>query len=119
MPSESAFKQQATLARSALKNFQAISQLDAPGPTKTAFYDLVNATVDFNRFVPFFVSHALFQEIPPLVHTTLEDFLAKNPNFERPSTYSKIAGLNARVQDSAQTSAKKGEHTTLHSFFFC
>ena len=109
MPSESSFKQQAELARSALKNFNAIRQLDAPGPAKTAFYELVNATVDFNRFIPFFTSHVLFQEIPPAAHIALEDFLSKHPNFEKPPTYSKVAGLNARIQDALQTPAKKGK----------
>lgn len=117
MPSESSFKQQAELARAALKNFKAIAQLDAPGPVKTAFYELFAATVDFNRFIPFFVSHALFHEIPPLVHTALEEFLVKHPNFERPPAYSKLAGLNARIQDSLQVSSKKGEFSLFLSHF--
>ena len=85
-----------------------IQQLDAPGPVKTAFFDLVAATADFSRFVPFFSSHTLFQEIPAQVHSTLEEFLRKHPNFERPPTYSKIAGLCARAQEASPTTAKKG-----------
>ena len=114
MPSESSFKQQAELARSALKNFNAIRQLDAPGPAKTAFYELANATADFHRFIPFFTSHALFQEIPPAAHIAMEEFLSKHPNFEKPPAYSKVAGLNARVQDALQVSAKRGKS----SFYF-
>jgi hypothetical protein len=121
MPSENSFKQHAEVARSALKTFNAIRQLDAPGPVKTALNELVTATVDFNNYVPFFLSHALFQELPPLVHSTLEDFFSKNPNVEKPPLYAKIAGLNARIKDSLQTPAKKGESSfsfDLDSFLY-
>ena len=101
------------LPRSALKAFNAIRLLDAPGPVKTALYDLVTVTSDFNHFVPFFISHALFQEILSLVHSTLEEFLSQHPDFERPPNYSKIAGLHARVQDSIQLAAKKGMYFPL------
>ena len=47
MPSETSFKHHVELVRSALKTFHAISQLDAPGPVKTAFDELVNVTADF------------------------------------------------------------------------
>ena len=122
MPSENTFKHHVEAIRTALKAFEAIRQLDAPGPVKTAFHDLVAVTADLNNFLPFFASHPLFLEVPPLVSTILEDFLAKNPNFERPALYTKVAGLNARIKDS---SAKKGMSLPLFlilmtslSFFF-
>jgi hypothetical protein len=108
MPSEISFKQHVELVRSALKTFHAISQLDAPGPVKTAFDELVNVTADFNKFMPTFTNHLLFQELPPLVHTALEDFLAKHPTFEKPANYSKVVGLNARAQDSIHISTRRG-----------
>ena len=113
MPSDNVFKQHADSVRAALKTFTTISQLDAPGPVKTAFDELVNVTADFNKFMPSFTSHPLFQELPPLVHTALEDFLAKHASFEKPANYSKIAGLNARALDSAQISAKRGMFPTF------
>lgn len=108
MPSESSFKQHVEQARSALKTFNAIRQLDAPGPVKTAFDELVTITADFNKFVPYFVNHSAFQELPPSVYSTLEDFLSKHPNFEKPANYSRLVGLNARSLDSP---VKKGEYS--------
>ena len=110
MPSENSFKQHIALVRAALKTFNTICQLDAPGPVKTAFDELVNVTADLNKFVPFFVSHSLFQELPPLVHAALEDFLTTRPSFDKPLNFSKIAGLNARAQDSVHISARRGKY---------
>jgi len=113
MPSETAFKQHADSVRSALKTFTTISQLDAPGPVKTAFDELVNVTADFNKFMPTFTSHLLFQEIPPLVHNALEEFLSKHSAFDKPANYSKVAGLNARALDSLHISARRGTFSTV------
>lgn len=115
MPSENSFKQHAELARNALKTFNAVRQLDSSAlpVIKTALNELVNVTVDFTRFIPFFLSHPLFQEIPSLVHSTLEEFFSQHPNFERPSAYPRIVGLHARVQDSIQISAKRGTYPTF------
>ena len=126
MPSESSFKHQAELARTALQNFHAIRQLDAPALIKSAIEELVVATADFQNFVPFFMSHALFLEIPPLVYSALEDFFSKNPNVDKPLLYGQLAGLNARVKDTLSTSAKKGipfsyfgrPHLTALAFWF-
>ena len=108
MPSENTFKQHVELTRTALKTFTAIRQLDAPGPIKTAFDELVVLTADFTNFVPFFVTHPLFIELPPLVFSAFEDFLCKNPAFEKPAAYAKVVALNARIKESA-SAAKKGE----------
>ena len=114
MPSETSFKHHVELVHSALKTFHAISQLDAPGPVKTAFDELVNITADFNKFMPTFTNCSFFQELPPLVHTALEDFLAKHPAFNKPANFSKIVGLNARAQDSIHIASRQG--TYLSSF---
>jgi hypothetical protein len=45
--SDAAFNKQADDVREALKNFSAISVLNAPGPTKLALEDLVNVTVRY------------------------------------------------------------------------
>ena len=90
MPSEKTFKQHAEMARSALNNFNAIHQLDAPGPVKTAFDELVAIIADFNNFVPFFVNHPLFLEIPLLACTASRELLVQvvhsvgNPWVTRP-----------------------------------
>ena len=110
MPSETSFKHHVDLVRSALKTFHAISQLDAPGPVKTAFDELVNVTADFNKFMPTFTNHSFFQELPPLVHTALEDFLAKHPTVDKPANFSKIVGLNARAQDSVHIASQRGTY---------
>jgi hypothetical protein len=137
MPSEASFKKQAELAREALTNFNTIRQLKAPGLIKTALLELVETTVRllllsfilrlthiskvaFNNFVPFFVSHVLFQEIPPAVHTAIEDFVSKNPDFEMPPLTHKIAGLDARVKDSLvnQNSRKGSVFPLIHILLF-
>lgn len=43
--SDAAFKKQADATKEALKNFNAISFLNAPGPVKLAMEDLVKVTV--------------------------------------------------------------------------
>jgi hypothetical protein len=45
--SDSAFNKQADAARDALKNFNTVAQLNAPGLIKTAMEDLVTAMVSF------------------------------------------------------------------------
>lgn len=113
MPSESSFKQQAEAVRAALGVFNAIKGVDAPKAVKAAFDELVIGAADFQRFAPFFVTHALFLELLPATHLSLEEFLAKNPGFEKPPAYSKIAVLNARIKESLQTPVKKGMSTIL------
>lgn len=108
MPSENSFKQHIERTRGALKNFNAIRLLDAPGPVKTALDELVANTVDFTKFIPFFTSHPMFLEIPPAVHSALEDFFDKNPSFEKPANYKVIIGLNARARESSKAAAKRG-----------
>lgn len=127
MPSENSFKKQAEVAREALKNFNMVRALNAPSLVKAALTDLVESTVRFpisfsvellisfffqaafNNFVPFFVNHSLFQEIPPAVHSVIEDFRLKNPHYDMPSLTLKVAGLAARVKDSLAASlTKKG-----------
>jgi hypothetical protein len=71
--------------------------------------------------VPAFVSHALFQEIPPAAHLALEEYLSKHPSFEKPPGYSRILGLNARIKDAARLAARKGtllpSYPVVHLFF--
>jgi hypothetical protein len=107
MPSENAFKKQAELASDALKAFVSVQHVKSTVIIKAAMVDLIDATVAFNTFVPFFVSHALFQEIPPAVHAVLEKFSIKNPTFEMQPGIAKIAGLAARARDAL---TKKGRH---------
>lgn len=110
MPSESSFKKQAEIAQDALKNFTAVQSFKSPVVIKAALDELVTSTVAFNSFIPFFLSHPLFQEIPPAVFHVLEKFMHKNPNFDMPSDYAKIVGLDTRIRESLtqQTSLKKG-----------
>jgi hypothetical protein len=107
MPSESAFKKQAEVANEALKTFTAVQNSSSAMVIKAAVSELVDATAEFNNFVPFFVGHALFQEIPPAVFNTLETFANKNPNFVMPSGIARIAGLDARVKDYLALSKNK------------
>jgi hypothetical protein len=107
MPSESAFKKQAEVASDALKTFTAVQHSSSTMVVKAAVTELIDSTADFNNFVPFFVGHALFQEIPPAVFNTLETFANKNPNFVMPSGIARIAGLDARVKDYLALSKSK------------
>src|SRR5277367_5290977 len=108
MPSESAFKKQADIAGDALKTFTAVRDSKSLIIIRAAISELIDATVAFNNYVPFFVSHPLFQEIPPAVFTVLEDFSKKNPKFDMPSTFINVAGLDARAKDSIAAANKKG-----------
>jgi hypothetical protein len=114
MPSESSFKKQAELASDSLKNFTAVQDLKSSAVIKAAMTELIDATVLFNNFVPFFVSHPLFQEVPSAVFNVLKKFSAKHPSFDMPQTMAKIAGLDARVKDSM--SLKKGFFLFLFMF---
>ena len=55
MPSENSFKKQAEIAREALKNFNAIRVLNAPGMVKTALFELVEAVVSASLILFFLV----------------------------------------------------------------
>ena len=114
MPSENAFKKQADVAADALKSFVAVQNLKSTVIVKAAMTEMIEATIGFNTFVPFFVAHPLFQEIPPAVHTVLEKFSIKNPTFDMPPGIAKVAGLDARARDAIIT-AKRG--TTCTSRF--
>lgn len=107
MPSENSFKRQADAASDALKVFVSVQNSKSTAVVKAAMTELIDATIGFNNFVPFFVSHSLFQEIPPAVHTVLEKFSKKNPSFDMPASIAKVAGLDARVRDSMAV-AKRG-----------
>ncbi|KAF8806936.1 hypothetical protein BYT27DRAFT_7256942 [Phlegmacium glaucopus] len=96
MPTEIAFKKHAEETREALKNFNAIRILKAPDLTNFA----LNTLVGFNDFVPGFISNPLFQEIPPVVQNTINDFCTKNPGVPLPELTHRIAGLVARIKDS-------------------
>ena len=113
MPSESSFKKQAALVQDLLKNFTAVQYLKSTVVLKAAISELIDSTIAFNHFIPFFLAHPLFQEIPPAVFHVLEKFLHKNPNFDMPSGYAKIVKLDARVRDSLTPS--KG----MSPFFLC
>lgn len=115
MPSESSFKRQADAASDALKTFMAVQSSKSSMIIKAAVIEVLDATIAFNDYLPFFLAHPLFQEIPPAVFSSLEQFANKNPKFEMPSAIARVAGLDARVRDSLRI-PKKGD--TLHSPFF-
>ena len=108
MPSESSFKKQADATSEALKTFTAIQNSKSIVIVKAAINELIDTTTGFNNFLPFFLSHPLFQEIPPAVFNVLEDFSNRNPKFDMPSSIAKVAGLDARVKDSMAIKNKKG-----------
>lgn len=116
MPSESSFKRQADLASDALKTFSAVQSSKSAMVVKAAVIELIEATIAFNDYLPFFLSHSLFQEIPPAVFNALDHFATKNPKFEMPSTIARVAGLDARVKDSLKN-PKKGMFSFFSSFF--
>lgn len=121
MPSENSFKQHVDRVRGALKNFNAIRLLDAPGPIKTALDELVALDIDFAKYTTFFTSHALFLEVAPAVFQTLDDFFTKNPTYEKPPDYKQVVGLNARAarEVAAQSaSAKRGTSLFLSHIIF-
>jgi len=120
MPSESSFKKQAEIAQDALKNFTAVQFLKSPVVIKAALNELIDATVAFNSFMSFFISHPLFQEIPPAVFHVIEKFMHKNPNFDMPSDYAKIVSLDTRIRDylTKPSSVKKGMSIFLFFMLF-
>lgn len=108
MPSESSFKKQIELIRESLKNFSAVRNLKAPVLVKAAINDLIDATIALNPYIPYFLSHDLFQELVPAAYTSLTKFAADYPDFLMPKSMEKVAGLKGRVDGSfAQVIAKK------------
>lgn len=127
MPAESTFKKHAQSIRDALTNFSTVRALKAPALIKTAVLDLIDATIALNPYIPFFLNHALFQELPPAVFTVLSDFAKENPDFAMPKSLDKVSALNDRVQNSiTQVISKKGKPFSsfilflndFHSSFF-
>jgi hypothetical protein len=107
MPSESSFKKQVEIAREALKNFNTVKTFKSSVVARAAMVELIDATVAFNSFIPFFLKDPAFQEIPTAVHTVLEEYSSQNPSFVMPTLYSKIISLDARVKDFV-LNGKKG-----------
>ena len=118
MPSENTFKAQAEIARTALKNFHAIRQLDAPGPSKAAFDKLVSSVEVFHNFTAFFSNHPLYLEIPPAAHAALDGYLSTHPNFEKPAGYARVSNLTARIRENACAATRKGMLFLQNSFPF-
>lgn len=118
MPSESSFKRQADIASDALKTFSAVQSSKSSMVVKAAVIELIDATIAFNEYLPFFLAHPLFQEIPPAVFNTLEQFGNKNPKFEMPSTIARVAGLDARVKDSLRIGKQGKISFSLSTIFF-
>ncbi|KAF8805165.1 hypothetical protein BYT27DRAFT_7258269 [Phlegmacium glaucopus] len=102
MPSESSFKKQASAAHDSLLNFNMVLPLKALSLIKPAMLELIDSTAAFSSFAPFFLTHALFQELVLAIHNTIEDFKSKNPDFKFPDHVSKITNLNNEVKDTLQ-----------------
>lgn len=101
--SESSFKNQVELAREALATFNTVRDLNAPGIVRSALNDLIDKTAAFNQYVPYFLSHPSFLEIPPAVFSSIENFRTSHPSFEIPPSFAKVSGLDARVRDALNT----------------
>lgn len=99
MPSESSFKKHVDAAREALKNFNTVKTFKSSVVTRAAMVELIDVTVAFNHYVPFFLKEPAFQEIPTAVYSVLEEYSSSNPSFVMPTLYSKVAALDARVKD--------------------
>jgi hypothetical protein len=99
MPSESSFKKQVDLARDALKNFNTVKAFKSTVVARAAMIELLDSTVAFNNFIPFFLKDPAFQELPMAVHTVLEEYSSNNPHFVMPASFSKVVALNTRVKD--------------------
>jgi hypothetical protein len=125
--SDLAFNKQADAARDALKNFNTIAQLNAPGLIKSAMDELIMVMVSplfitsfiqvdrdvektaFNSFVPHYVVQPPFQELPLAALDAINLFTAKHPSYKLPKTFPNLVGLVARVKDTPVSAAKKGK----------
>ena len=102
----------------ALKNFATIKSFNSPGLVKTAIDNLITMTIALNPFIPFFLSHDLFQELPPAVFNCLTDFTNENPSFVMPKSMHKVAMLNNCMKGSlSQTLTKKSMSFSLFAFW--
>lgn len=134
--SDLAFNKQADAARDALKNFNTISQLNAPGLIKTAMDELVASMVSvllsfitgladhndgqssFHGFVPHYAATPSFQELPAAAIDALNRFTVKNPTYKLPKSFPTLAGLVARAKDVSPSAVKKGEPSAPYLFLF-
>lgn len=114
MPSESSFRKHAEAARDALTNFTTVRSLKAPIIVRTAVFDLIDAIIAFQPFIPFFITHELFQEISTSAFNILSGFAKENPSFVMPTTMDKVVAINDRVQ--ASLTSKKGNFIHFLSF---
>jgi hypothetical protein len=113
MPSESSFKKHCETVREALKTFTTIRSVKAPNLVITAINDLIDATLALSPFTSFFLSHDLFQELPPTVYTVLCNFASENPSVVMPPTMDQLAALRNRVRGSFAQSLKPGKFPCL------
>jgi hypothetical protein len=116
MPSESSFKNQIELTRSALAKFEAIAVVGFRAATQPALDEVIAVTGDFNKYNPYFINDPRFFEAPTQVYKVLEDFFTKNPTYTKTTAYNKVIGLNQRSKIMASTAAKKGTHFFYSTF---
>ena len=116
MPSKSSLKKQVDSTHKALKNFNAVKSFKSLVIVRAAIIKLIDITIAFNQYTPFFLKEAAFQELPTAVCTFLDDFSSKNPSFVLPLFYPKIATLEACVKEYV-LNKKKGMFLIL-SFLF-
>ena len=118
MPSESSFKKHAEVTHEALKTFTMVHLLKSLVLIKTAIFDPIDAIITVYPFIPFFLTHNLFQEISTSAFNVLSSFAKENSSFIMPKTMDKVTAINDCIQGSL--TSKKGLFLLLFiSFYFC
>jgi hypothetical protein len=108
MPSENTFKSQIDLIRAYLTAFEAIIQLDAPPAIKSALLALSDSASNLHNFIPYFNTRPLYIETITMVYNALDNFFLKNPHYERPFSYKRVAGMFSSV-NNLSAAEKRGK----------
>jgi hypothetical protein len=74
--------------------------------------------VELNAFVPHYVAHPSFQELPPAAMSAINNYHIRHPNSKLPDSFHRLVGLVARVKDAPIITGKKGEPLLVSFFFF-
>ena len=118
MPSESSSKKHAEVTHEALKTFTMVHLLKSPVLIKTTVFDLINTIITVDPFIPFFLTHNLFQKISTSTFNVLSSFTKENYSFIMPKMMDKVTAINNCIQGSL--TSKKGLFCLLFiSFSFC
>ena len=133
--SDIAFRKQVAATQEALKTFNTIAGLNAPGPARVAMEELISVTVRsfslsllknilkilnvsqvlFSKFIPEYLVADSLRELCPAALAAINKFAVAHPTTRYPDNFSILVDLVAHIEDSVEGRETRG--TLFHWLF--